>query len=157
VRNIKWEVSPDKTKVLVSGELQRPSGSLPAGARTPEWVAEMKVVMERRSAPRTINRGDVAMSVNLKGTIALPMQPLEKDYEIVRKQVSLQLWDGDRKAWEGSKGVTNAKVMLNNQSCLVTAIPQQDRFVLTIAPAGATGPIRPVSFERTPFFLKRPN
>ena len=157
VRNVKWEVSPDKSKVIVSGELQRPTGNLPAGARAVDWVAEMKVVMERRSGPRSINRGDVAMSVNLKGTITLPMQPLEKDYEIVRKQVSLQLWDGERKAWEGSKGVTNAKVMLNNQSCLVTAIPQQDSFVLTIAPMATPGPIRPVSFERNPLFLKKPS
>jgi hypothetical protein len=97
------------------------------------------------------------------------MQPLEPGWEIVGKQIGLELWDGARKVWESSKAVTNAKVMLKNQACLVTATPQNDGMLLKIDAAGGAvtvpatpaslqkGPtIRPAGFDRNPFLPTRP-
>jgi hypothetical protein len=81
------------------------------------------------------------------------------------KKVKLELWDGSHKVWEGDKAMTGAKMMFKNQMCSVTALPQNDGFVvridgptLTSAPpmppeAQPVGPIRKVGFEYYPFPL----
>jgi PKD repeat protein len=181
VRNLKLQVAPDNSKAILSGELVRQTGLLAKKTTAPNYVAQVHVVLERRSPPQTINRGDVSMTVSLNRTTKVPMQPLEDGWEIVRKQVCLQLWDGARKAWEGSKAVTNAKVMLNNQTCFVTTTQQNDAVLLKIDgppitgtppdPKGAViipttinhsptpvGPvIRPAGFLRNPLLPKRPS
>ena len=153
VRNLTCQVAPDKSKVILSGELVRQTGLLAKKGTAPAYLAQLHVVMERRSPAQTINRGDVSMTVSLNGTTKVPMQPMEEGWEIVRKQVCLQLWDGAHKAWESSKAVTNAKVMLNNQTCFVSTTLQNDAVLLKIdAPPG---PIRPVSYERSPLLPKK--
>ena len=155
VRNLKLQIAPDKSKAILSGELVRQTGLLAKKTTAPAYVAQVHVVLERRSPPQTINRGDVSMTVSLNGTTKVPLQPLEDGWEIIRKQVCLQLWDGAHKAWESSKAVTNAKVMLNNQTCFITTTQQNDAVLLKIdAPAG---PIRPVSYERSPLLPKKSN
>lgn len=183
VRNVSVTTASDKTKFIVAGELVRTTGVLAPKAAPPSWLAEVKVVMERRSRPQTINRGDVVMTVGLNSTTKIPMQPLEEGWEVVRKKVSLELWDGSRKVWEGNQAVTGAKMTLKNQTCLVTVIPQSDGFALKLDPAGlptslpplsvvpllpplsvaplppetppAVGPIRKTGYEFNPLFPKK--
>jgi PKD repeat protein len=153
VRNLKREIAPDGSKVILTGELSRPTGILAQITTAPAYVAQLHVEMERRSPSQTINRGDVAMCVKLNSTTNIPLQPLEPGWEITRKQICLQLWDGDHKVWESSTAVANVKVMLNNQTCFVTMTPQNGEVLLKIdAPPG---PIRPVSFESNPLLPKR--
>ena len=47
------------------------------------------------------------MAVNLNAPMMIPMQPLNPNLEVVRKQVNLQIWDGGKMAWEG-QSVSNA-------------------------------------------------
>jgi hypothetical protein len=168
-RKMSLEIAPDKKKVVLTGEMSKPGGFLAAKLMPPTWVAQVKVVLERRSPPETRNLGDVVMSVDLNTTTKIPMQPLEPGWEIVGKQIGLELWDGARKVWESRKAVTNAKVMLKNQACLVTATPQNDGMLLKIDAAGGAvtvpatpaslqkGPtIRPAGFDRNPFLPTRP-
>ncbi len=153
VRNAKLEIAPDKSKVIVSGELTRATGLLAPKSAAPSWLAQVKVVMERRGPMETINPRNMSMAVNLNSPTRIPMQPLPDGYEIVRKNVSMQLWDGSRMVWEGNKAMSNAPVTLNNQGYLLTVLPQNDSFVLTIAPVGPA--IRPVGFERNPYLPKK--
>ena len=141
-RNLKVEVAPDKTKFILSGDIVNGS---------PPWLAQIKVSMERRSKPRTINRGEVALAVNLNGSVAIPMQPLDAGWEMIRKQVTLQLWDGSHKVWEGNTASSEMPITLKNQPCLVSVTPQSDSMLVRISPVG---PIRPVSFQRTPLLPK---
>jgi PKD repeat protein len=146
VRNVKLEIAPDKAKIILTGELRPTDLPISKSVLPPHWVAQVKGVVESRSPTQTINRGDVMMAISLNTPMKIPMQPLGPGWQIVRKQVSLQIWDGTRKVWEGSSAVSNTKVTLNNQSCFLTATPQNDAMVLRIdAP---TMPIRPVGFER---------
>ncbi|MSQ93358.1 MAG: PKD domain-containing protein [Gemmataceae bacterium] len=167
-RKFEVQPSPDKSKIILTGELVKPSGLLTPKTAPPHWVAQVKVVMERRSPLEIINRGEVMMAVNPGTTTKIPMQPLEPGYDIIRKHVNLELWDSGRKVWEGSKAVTNAKVMLKNQPCLVTAIPQADGMLLKIdagnvgtvtiptTPSLPVGPvIRPTGFERNPLLPRK--
>ncbi len=168
-RKIEVKTSPDKSKVMLTGELIKPGGLLAPKTAPPHWVAQVKVVLERRGQPEIINRGDVMMAVNLGGTTRIPMQPLEPGFEVIRKQVSVELWDGTRKVWEGNKPVNNATVILRNQTCRVTTTPQNDAMLLkidggssgavaipTLPPSLPVGPlIRPTGFERNPLLPKK--
>jgi PKD repeat protein len=135
VRNLKREISADKKTIVVTGDLDR--------AKSSHYLAHLKVVVEKRSAPQVIDRGEVAMAVNINGLTPIPMQKLEDGWEIVRKQVNLQLWDGTRKAWEGNQAVSNTPVRLNNQLCLVSMTPQVDGFMLKVD-AAAAPPLSPL-------------
>ena len=168
-RKLNLEIAADRKKVILTGEMTKPSGLL-AAKTAPPWVANVKVVLEKRAPPETRNFGAVVMSVDLNTTTNIPMQRLEPGWEIVGQQVSMELWDGARKVWESNKAVTNAKVMLKNQAYLVTAIPQNDSVRLKIDGAGGgavsiptmpptlpKGPaIRPAGFDRNPFLPTRP-
>ena len=173
VKNVSVTIAPDKKKIVVAGELIKPKLAGTTGA--PSWLADVKVVMERRSPPQTISRGDVSMMVSPGKTIVLPLQPLEEGWEVIKKDLRLELWDGQRKVWEGSKAVAGAKLILNNQTCLVTATPQSDGFALKIDASGLgppppvtvgplmppslspqpVGPIRKTGFESNPLLPKR--
>lgn len=181
VRNASVTISPDKTKLIVAGELLRPTGVLAPKGTAPAWVAEIKASLERRSPPTTITKGDMAMTVSLGKSVVIPLPTLDPGWEVVKKQVTLELWDGSRKAWEGSQAVTGAKVALKNQTCYVTATPQTDGFAVKIdapglPPAAApvsvlpppaisappvtpsptpVGPIRKVGFEFNPLLPKK--
>ena len=126
------------------------------------------------------------MAVPLNSAIKIPLQPLDDSWEIVSKQVNLDLLDGNVKVWSGNQPAARAQVFLNKQTCYVTVVPQSDSFILkvegTAAPAcryrlsarptpiaaptptpiAATpeprpGPyIRPASFERNPLLPARP-
>jgi PKD repeat protein len=177
VRNVKLEVSPDKSQVILTGELVKATGLL-APKTNPSWLADVRAVIERRSAPQRIDRGEVMMAARLNTSINLPMQPLGDGWEMVKKQVTVELWDGNRKVWDTSKGASGGNVTLKNQPCQVATTMNKDSVTFqvtckTIAginppavlPPSMTlpkapepvGPIRPASFERNPlkqFFPK---
>jgi PKD repeat protein len=155
VRNLKWEVSPDKTKVTVTGELVRPTGILAPKAAMPHWLADVKVVLERRSPPQTIRGSHVAMAVGMNTPTKLPIQPLDDRWVIVNKKLTLQLWEAGQKMWEGTPGATSATVAMGKDTCRVTAQPMNDGVLVTIAPAGPA--LRPVSFDRNPLLPKKGN
>lgn len=177
VRNVNVEIAPDQSRIILTGELIKAGGLLTSNAPPPKWLADVKVVMERRSPPQMRDLGDIALAVSLNGTTKLPIQPPEDGWEIVKTNVSLEIWDGPRKAWEGAKGCTNARVMLKNQPCYLTAAMQKDNVVVRIEcptanplpksvfvnpappvlPGSPVGPvIRPASFDRNPLLPNRP-
>lgn len=136
VRNLSLVIAPDKSKITLTGELVRQAGVPTA----PHFLAQVQVVTESRSAPQTINRGSIAMTVKLNSTTKLPLHALGDGWEIVRTDMKVQLWDGANKSWEGNGAVSGARVMLKNQNCLVTTIPQKDGVLLKIeAPSASPG------------------
>ena len=141
VRNARVEVAPDKSRVILSGELVKPSGFL-APRSAPSWVANVRIVTERRSQPQTVNLGEVAMALSLNTPTKLPMQALGNGWEVTRKSMKIELWDGTRKVWDGSGAVANAKVPMKNQTCLLTVSPQNDGVLLRLD--GATTNVPPV-------------
>ncbi len=177
VRNVSVTIAPEKDKLIVSGELLRPTGPLAPKTAAPAWLAEVKVTMERRSPPTTITKGDMALTVALGKTTVIPLEPLDDGWEVLKKDVKLQVWEGSRKAWEGTQGVAGAQLTLKNQSCFLTATPQKDGFAVKIDAPGfpaappttigappvvpppleltPIGPIRKVGFEVNPLFPKK--
>jgi PKD repeat protein len=171
VRNVKVEVSPERDRLILTGDFARPTGLLAPKSPPPNWIADVKVTMEKRSAPVQIVRDPIMMSVSVNTPTKVPFQPVDDGWEITRKQMSLELWDPKVKVWEGTQAVSNAKVVLKNQTCLLTAIPQNDGVLVKIdgpsvtgvpplTPHAVTAPvgpvIRPASFEINPLLKLRP-
>lgn len=153
VRKAKLEIAPDKSKVILTGELTKPTGLLAPKGPAPSWLAQVKVVMEKRGPIETIDRGKVTMAIAMNTPMQIPMQPIGEGYEIVRKNVTLQIWDGGRKVWEGNQAISNTQVTMNNQNYLVTATPQSESYVLTVTQPGPV--LRPVGFEGNPYLPKK--
>jgi PKD repeat protein len=171
VRNANVEIAPDQSKLILTGELLKSGGLLTANEPPPKWLANVNVVMERRSAPQTRNLGDIALTVSPNSTIRLPIQSLDPGWEILKTNISLELWDGTRKVWDGANGCQNTRVTVKNQACYLTTTIQKDAVIVRIdcpaanllpksvmmqpatpvAPPSPIGPVlRPVSFERNP-------
>jgi PKD repeat protein len=138
---LKLEIAPDRKKVILSGEMVKPSGA------AKPWLAQIKTEQECRSAPQKINRGDVTMAVNLDNPMKLPMQPMDPGWEVIGKHVSVQLWDGNRKVWESNQSCVGTPVIVNNKTCYVTMTPQADGMQFQVGTT-RVGPVIPVSRKK---------
>jgi hypothetical protein len=132
MRNVNLEISPDKRQVILTGELVKPGGLLAANSTLPSWLAHVKVVMEHRSPVQSFPRGELPIAVALNRTVKIPTQRPGPGWQVVREQVNLELWDGNHKAWSGNTSLTNAQMMVNNQKCYLTVLPQDDGFLVTV-------------------------
>src|SRR5262249_5147982 len=71
-KDIKLDVSADKAKLILSGTLVKPSGFFNKNAPPPRFAAEVKVALEKTSAPTVKNPDPVALNLQLPGTTVLP-------------------------------------------------------------------------------------
>ncbi|HZZ80421.1 MAG TPA: PKD domain-containing protein [Gemmataceae bacterium] len=141
-RNLECKLSEDRTKVVLTGELVRPTGVLLQTQTAPRWLATVKATLERRSAPRTLQPDEVTMAVGPGRSVKIPMQALRQGWEPVKAQVSMELWDGNRKIWSGEPPIANAAMIWKNQNCTMSAVQQSDGILVTISGQGV--PATPV-------------
>ncbi len=146
-RKLECQPSPDKKKIVLTGELVRPTGLLTRKQTAPSWLAEVKGTMERCSQPRFVTRDDVTMAVAPGRAIKIPLQPLGAGWEPIRAQVTLELWDNGRKIWSGEPPLANASLTLKGQAATLTAAQQSDGVLVTIM-ALASVPAIPVTLPK---------
>ena len=132
IRNVNLAIAPDKSKIILTGELFKTGAFLAANSTLPHWLAKAKVVMEHRSAVQKFDRGELPMAVALNQTIKIPTQRPGNGWQIVREQVNLELWDGNHKTWSGNSAVTKVPMTLSKQACYLTILPQDDGFLVTV-------------------------
>lgn len=142
-RKLDCQPSPDKTKIILTGELVRPTGLLTPKQTAPSWLAEVKATMERRSQPQLVSRGDVAMAIAPGRAVKIPLQPLGDGYEPIRAHVTLELWENGRQIWSGEPPIANAALTWRNQPATLTASQQSDGVLVTMATT-ASVPALPV-------------
>jgi hypothetical protein len=145
-RNLDCQPPPDKKKIILTGELVRPTGLLAAKQTSPSWLAEVKGTLERRSPSQPVSRDDVTMAITPGRPLKIPLQPLGDGWELVRAHVSLELWDGTQKIWYGEPPLANAVLTWKNQPAMVTAVQQSDGVVVTLI--AATVPAIPVGLPK---------
>jgi PKD repeat protein len=146
-RKLDCKPSPDKKKILLTGELVRPAGLLTPKQTAPSWLAEVKTTMERRSQPEFVHRDAVTMAVDPGRAVKIPLQPLGDRWELIRAQLTLELWDNGHMIWSGEPPIANATLTWKNQAMTLTAARQSDSVLVTIATA-ASVPAIPVVLPR---------
>lgn len=138
VRNAKVEISSDKTKIVVSGELVKPTGIFNKNAPPPNWAATVTVAMERRSEMARKSTDPVMVNLSLPGVVTLPLPSLPIGWEPRARQLSLEVSDGGKTVLRESKLPIIASVQLKNRPCRITAIEQSGQIRLEVSDAAKT-------------------
>ncbi len=126
------EIAPDRSKLIVKGEMVRPSGVSAHAHVLPKFAVPIKVTLEKRSgcAPKT---WDLPMCVNVPGQTRIPIPGLCGNWLATKKPlVTLNLKEGDRAIWSGTDMPNNRPVQLKGRPVLVSATVQDNQVVLTV-------------------------
>ncbi len=125
------EIAPDRSKVIVKGELVRPSGMLAHIRVLPKFHVPIKVTMEKRSGatPQTF---ELPMCVNVPGQTKIPLPALSGNWQATKRQVALNLKEGDRAVWSGTDMPSNNQVQLKGRPVFVSGTLQDNQVVLTV-------------------------
>jgi hypothetical protein len=95
VRGAKLEISPDKLKVRLTGELVR-------AANTPlKWVTQVVLTEQQRGPMTTLPLGTVAYPLQLPGTTVLPMPNLQGGWVSTQRSMTMALRDAkEQTLWQ---------------------------------------------------------
>jgi PKD repeat protein len=128
------EIAPDGGKVMVKGELVRPSNLLVHLHVVPRFHVPIKVTMEKRSGatPQTF---ELPMCVNVPGQTKIPLPALAGTWQATKRQVALNLKEGDRAVWSGTIMPNHQPVQLKGRPVFVSGTLQDNQVVLTVTDA----------------------
>lgn len=132
VRNVRLDVDPSRTKVIVRGELLQ-------GA--PNWVALVDWTLERRSTPIAKMMEEIPVNLSVPGQTPIPIPQLSPRWQVAQKKLSLELRDGGRVVWSGDRLPAGDVVQMSKRSVRVSAVEQGGRLVLSVTDMGV--PLRP--------------
>jgi PKD repeat protein len=140
VRNPQVEISPDKTRFILRGDLTHPTHWWNLNKQAPPpWVAEVALQLERRSRVQPIAMDDLPVGISVPGTTTIPIPRLSDGYQMTQKHLHLELRDGNNVIWSGDQPPTNAVLKMGNQQVIVSAVERADGLVLdvhTVVPTG---------------------
>ncbi len=121
-------IAPGGQAFIVNAELNRPS-------LFTQWITDhpvsVKITQERRSAPKT-RTWALPMEVKVPGETIMPLPALSSYWQPTRRQVALDLVEGDRKIWSGPNMPVNRPLQLQGHPVMVSAIVRNNQLVLTV-------------------------
>ncbi|HEV3203388.1 MAG TPA: PKD domain-containing protein, partial [Gemmataceae bacterium] len=120
VRNLEVRVASDRQSVRVLGELVRETGFLKKNSNSPSLMVRVLLTQERRvseSHPPLPVTGTVC----IPGSLLLGLPPLPENWMDARRDLRIELHDGDKIAWPDSALPRNTPVTLQNRKCTLTA------------------------------------
>jgi PKD repeat protein len=125
------EIAADKSKVVVKGEMVRPSNLLSHIHVNPRFSVPIKVTMEKRSgaAPKAF---ELPMCVNVPGQTKIPLPALSGNWQATKRQVALNLKEGDRAVWSGTDMPNNRQIQLKGRPVYISGMVQDNQVVLTV-------------------------
>ncbi len=96
VKDPQLAISPDKSKVILNGELVKPGGIM-AWQKNPvpvSWTPTVALTLEHRQDPVMKTMEPVVASLSVPGKTLLPMPKLSKRWESKGATINLELHDG---------------------------------------------------------------
>jgi PKD repeat protein len=127
------EISADKTKVLVSGEMIKQTGLLNSKFITQSVRVPVKVALEKKSgssAPKSMQ--PMTAYVNVPGKTVIQLPWLSGGWQSTKRQVTLNLKDGESLRWSGTDMPTNKTTILKGRPVLVTGTVEANQLVLNV-------------------------
>jgi len=125
------EIAPDKKKLIVKGEMVRPSGLLSHLYITPKFHVPIQVTLERRTGGAA-KPYQFPMALNVPGQTKIPLPPLSGNWQATKRQIALNLKEGDRSVWSGTDMPSNRPMQLKNRPVILNAAVQDNQVVLTV-------------------------
>ncbi|MCI0377288.1 MAG: PKD domain-containing protein [Gemmataceae bacterium] len=135
VKSHKLSISPDKTKIRLSGELVKQGGFLQKNAPPPSWVPTVQVTLERRALPERKTSDPVAANLNVPGSTLVPLPKLPNGWAVADRKLNLELRDGATIIYRGSVLPSGANVQIRNRACRVTATELADHVRVDVVDA----------------------
>src|SRR5262249_38289041 len=113
VKNPTLTISPDKTKVVLSGELVKPGGILAFQKNSPpiQWTPTVLLTLERRSEPVLKDTDPISLELNVPGVTLLNLPKLSHRWEIKGAKLHLELLDGAAVVFKDTKFPATAKLV----------------------------------------------
>ena len=140
-RNLDLKVDPDRKSAHLTGELVRETGLLNRNAPPPALLARVVLTQQRQTE---VARAAVPVTgtLNCPGAVLLTLPPLPSTWTDPRRQLHLELREGDRVAWPEGQLPRGAPVTLHNRTLVLTATPlgSQVRVELADAPPAPAAP-----------------
>lgn len=132
------KIAPDGQTLVVSADLNRPSLF---EHFIPDHPVSVKVTQEKRSAPIT-RTFPLQMEVKVPGQTVMPLPALTNYWLATKRQVTLDLTEGNRKIWSGADMPVNRPLQLQGHAVMVSATVQNNQLVLTVTnPVSGPTPI----------------
>jgi PKD repeat protein len=144
VKNANLAVAPDKSKVVLTGELVKPSGIMAWQKNRPplQWTPTLVLTLERRSQPIVKPSDPITATLNLPGSTVIPLPKLSGGWEVKGTTMSLELREGPKVVFKEDKLPNGDVVRIKNHPYRVTATPGPDNVRLELIDARATfGPL----------------
>ncbi len=144
VKDLKLEVSPAKNKIKITGEYVKTKSFL---SRSPNsWDgAEVKLIVEKRSAPTQRQCNIMPMPLNVPGSTSIPIESLNDGWQVTKRSLNLEVWDGKKLVWSGDRMPSNAVLQVKNRAVRVTAREQNNQIVLDVVDAVQRPKLAPIS------------
>lgn len=140
VKNASVTIAPDKSKVVVTGELVKPGGIMAwqKNAPLPKWTPTLALTLERRTEGMTKTSDPIIADLALPGTTILPLPKLTKRWEVMGSKMHLELRDGTNIVFKDTKMPVSATVQFKNHPYRITATQGPDSIRLDVIDAKAT-------------------
>jgi hypothetical protein len=140
VANPVLTISPDKAKVMLSGQLVKPGGLLAwQKNQVPiRWTPTVVLSLERRSAMVNKTFDPIATNLTVPGTTLLPLPKLSSRWEIKGTTLNLEVRDGAKVLYKDAKLPVGTMVQIKNQLYRLSATLSADGIRLELMDAKAT-------------------
>ncbi len=144
VKNPIVAISPDKTRVVVTGELVKPGGIMAwqKNAAQLKWVPTLILSLEHRAQPVTKTTEPIMADLKIPGTTILPLPKLTSRWEVKGAVFNLELRDGTTLVYKDSKLPISKVLSFKNHPYRVTATQSADSIRLDVTDTQAT--LRPI-------------
>lgn len=126
VRNLRLERDPSGKKVHVTGELMRNSAK-----ELPALMLPVVLKEERRKGATRVAL-PVMAPLTCPGTAQLMLPPLPAGWESPKRQLKLELRDGQRVVWQDGRLPGRVALNLRNHRCVLTAVQTGDHIQLSL-------------------------
>jgi PKD repeat protein len=143
VKDLKVEVAAEKNKIKMTGEFVKSRSFL---SRAPHsWDgAEVKLIVEKRSAPMQRQCNLMPMPLNVPGSTSIPIESLNDGWQVTKRNLNLEVWDGKKLVWSGDRMPTNAVLQVKNRAVRVNAREQNNQIVLDVVDTAQRPTLAPI-------------
>jgi PKD repeat protein len=143
VQNLKVQLSADRQKITVSGELvRRPDAS----GKLAHAAVSLPVVLKqlRRVPAHQVNPVTATLAlppVGMPGSVTLQLPPLPKDWADCQRKVQMELHAGEQVVWQDSQLPHGAVINIGARRFTVTATMINDQMRIDLADAPTILPV----------------
>lgn len=134
-KDLKLELAPDRRSVRLTGELVRDAGSKAGNGPVPSLVVKFAMTQEKRTP---VQRGPIPVTsiLNERGLALLTLPPPRPDWVDIRRQLRLEIREGDRVVFREAPLPRNAPISTGERQYTLSAMQHGDQVRIDMVEKG---------------------